>query len=330
MNSFVPTGLQTIALDAYRGISTKFSNVELHDAVRNAVKEACGGEWNYDKFIDNRSKVYTVLREIMPVAINASLNGKFDGLAEFKDTAMGDLNYFEVQDNTLYPVYTTSRGNQDIERQKVTERNFSVPTAMKMIKFYDELDRFMAGKVNFGFLSNKMADSFGNHVGQLIYDAIYGSYASVGTDYKETGVFDAGKLQNIIENIEKEGNGNVQIWGVKRALAKISEGATNYSDGEKERFNSFGYYGQFRGVQMYALPQANVAGSKTNAINNDHIIIVPSAEPIVKVCFEGDAIVKITDGMDRNDMQPEFTYGRRVGAVALTVPEGKYGIYKFS
>jgi hypothetical protein len=262
--------------------------------------------------------------------MNASLGGKFDRFAEFRDTAMGDQNYFEVEDNQIYPIYTTARGNGDIERQKLIGRNFTIATNLKTIKFYEELDMFMAGKADFAKLTNRATISYENHVGLLISDAIYNSYSSVDTDYKATGTFDADTLADIIEHV-KAANGvdNVQIWGTATALGNIAD-SFGYSERQKEAANAVGFYNSFRGSDMFALPQAYSPQTETFAVTTTHTIILPANEKIVKVVFEGEVWVAMTDGTGRSDLQPEFTYGRRVGVTALTVPNGKYGMYIFS
>jgi hypothetical protein len=329
MKSFVLTDTQKLFRDAYTGISTNYSKSDLQEAVRNAIKDACGGEWNYYKFMDNRYKVFAIIAQNFPIAMNASLAGKFGTFASFKDTAMGDLNYFDVEDDTIYPVYTSSRGNGDVERQKIINKNFSVPTQMKIIKLYDELDRFMAGKCDFAQMTDKATSAFEHYVGQLISDTIYNSYTSVGTNFRALGAFSASTLDDIIEYVKAAtGAERLQIWGTTTALANVADGA-GYSDKAKDRFNSIGYYDTFRGTDLFALPQAFTPGTQTFAVNRSYIIILPASEPIVKVVFEGDALVNMTDGMGRNDLQPEILYGRRVGAAALTTVEGKFGIYKF-
>ena len=329
MKSHVLTDVQKLFLDAYTGVSNTFSKNDLQEAVRNAIKDACNGEWNYYSFMDNRYKVFAIIAQNMPVAMNASLAGRFGEFAEFKDTAMGDLNYFDIEENTIYPVYTSARGNGDVERQKIINGNFSVPTQMKTIKFYDELDRFMAGKCDLAQMTDRATTGLENYVGQLISDTIYGSYASVGTNFKALGAFAATTLDDIMEHVKAStGAERLQIWGTTTALANVADGA-GYSDKAKDGFNSVGYYDTFRGTDLFALPQAYSPGTQTFAVNRNYIIILPATEKIVKVVFEGEALVNMTDGMSRNDLQPEVFYGRRIGAAALTTVEGKFGIYKF-
>jgi len=332
MNTFAFSENQKLAYGAATGIVREgYTKDQMNDAVRKVVTEACGGEWNYYNFMENRYKVFAIIAEIMPVAMQASLAGKFDGFADFADTALGDKPYFWVEDNQVYPVYTASRGNVDIDRQKIVDRNFTVPTVAKAIKFYEEFDALMSGKMDMSRLSEKATVSMVAYVGQLIADTIYGSYSAVDTEYKATGTFSADTLAGIIEHV-KAANGvdGVQIFGTTTSLGNISDGA-GYSDRAKDVFNGLGYYDTFRGSDLIALPQAYKAQTQTLAVDTSHIIIVPfGEEKIVKVLFEGTPYVDLKDGSTRNDLQPEVIFQRRVGAAALTVPEGKFGFYKFS
>lgn len=325
-NKYKATDLQVMTFDA-----VKNNDLTLGEAVREKIKEVCGGEWDYYSFMDNQYKVYAVIAELMPAATQAGLENKFDRFAEFHDTAMGDKIYFDVEDNEIYPVYTSARGNGDIERQKIVDRKFTVQTEAKSIKIYDELDKFMAGRMDLGRMTEKAVVSHINHVGELISNTIYNSYSSVGTNFKATGTFDATTLLAIMENVKAAtGAERLQIWGTTTALANVSDGF-GYSDGEKESANNMGFYDNFRGADLIALPQAYLAGSTgTFAVNNNYIIILPADEKIVKVVFEGDPFVGMESDMDRNDLQAEILYQRRIGAAALTAPTGKYGVYKFA
>lgn len=323
MNSFVMTDKQRLAFAAA-------TNVSESDAVRNLILDLCGGEWNFYKFMDNRYNVFAVLAEMMPAAQNASLAGKFDKFAEFKDVAMGDKPYFNVEDNVTYPVVTVARGVGSIDRQKITDKNFTVATEMKAIKLYDELDRFMAGKIDMGRLVEKANAAFANHVGALISDAIYDSYSAVGTNYKTTGAFAAATMLAMMEHVKAANSADaVQIWGTTTALANVTD-TFGYSDSAKDGANGVGYWGEFRGASLFSLPQGYAPKAQTFSVSSNQLIVVPAGEKLVKVVFEGQAVVNMTDGMDRSDLQPEFTYGRRVGVAALTVPEGKYGLYRFA
>lgn len=332
MAIFAMSPTQRLAFDAVNG-TNDHSKGELNQAIRAAVLEACGGSWDYYSFQSNKYKVFAIIAELMPAAMNASLAGKFDAFAEFKDVAMGDKPYFDVHDNTIYPVYTVARGIGNVDRQRIVDKNFTVATELKLVKIYDEFDRFMAGKIDMGRIVEVATKAFENHVGLLIATAIYDSYASVGTNYKSTGSFSASSFATIMEHV-KAANGvdNLQIWGTLTALANVTDAsAFGYSDRAKDQANGVGYWGEFRGASLFSLPQAYQPQSQTFGVSDNQLIIVPAGDnKLVKVVFEGDTLVASKDGTERNDLQPEFLFGRRVGVAALTVPEGKYGFWKFT
>lgn len=330
MANFVMSDIQRLAFDAVNGTTVR-SKEDLNNAVRQAVLDACGGEWDYYKFQANKHSVFAIIAELMPVAMHASLAAKFDKFAEFKDTAMGDKQYFDVPDNSIYPILTVARGIGAIDRQKIVDKNFTVSTDWKMIRLYDEFDRFMAGKIDMGRIVETATRAMENHVGLLIANAIYNSYSSVGTNYKNTGAFSASGVQSIMAHV-KAANGvdKVEIWGTDIALANVTD-TFGYSDSAKDSANGVGYWGDFRGASLFSLPQAYQPQTQTMGVSDNQLIIVPAMdEKIVKVVFEGAPVVDTKDGLNRADLQPEFLLGRRVGVAAMTVPEGKYGFWKFA
>lgn len=332
MKSFVMSDLQRLAFDATNGISRDgYTKEQLNEAVRAAIKDACGGgDWDYFKFMENRYRVFAILTEIMPVSMKANLAGRFEEFAEMNDTAIGDKPYFVVEDTETFNLVTIARGNQDIDRNRIVDKNFSIPTLAKGIKFFDELENFISGKMDLARLTEKASTAFSAYIGQLIADTIYGSYSALGSDVKVTGAFDASALNGIVEAVKAHtGKDEIQIVGSTTALSNVVD-AFGYSDAGKDTANSWGYYGEFRGNKLIALPQAFRPQTTTFGVDTNHLIILPSGEKIVKVLFEGNPIVTMQDGTSRNDMQTEIMYQRRIGAAALTAKEGHYGFYKFS
>ena len=324
--------LRDIALDALSGVSRtgNFNKAQMNEFIKTSILEAVGGEWNYYAFKDNQYKVFAIMAEIMPSSINASLAGTFERFAEIKDTALGDKNSFHVEDNQLFPVITSARGTQDIERSTLLNRQFSVPTSNKFVKIYAELDELMGGRVDFARMVARVSESFAHEAGLMISNAIYTSYSSVGTNYKATGAFDDGTLDDIIANVKSAtGATRIQIFGETKSLKQVAD-IFGYSDRALDDANGIGYYGNYGDAEMIALPQAYLARTQTFSVDRNHIIIVPATEKIVKFVMEGDPKVGATNAFDRNDLQEEYLWGRMMGATAITVQEGKYGFYKFA
>jgi len=322
---------RALAADAVRGTSMvgQFSKSDLNTQIREIVREVCGGEWNKGNFMTNRYKVYDIMAEMIPAGIQAVLAGKFDAFADFKDSELGDSTSFQVEDNSLFKVYTTAHGTTDIARQTIHNRSFRVSTTSKMIKIYAEFDAMMKGTIDFAGMVTKVAASFANEIGLMISNAMYGSYSSVGSNFKATGVFDEDTLDDIIANVKAAtGATSINIFGDVKALKQISN-VFGYSDAAKDAANALGYYATYGDSQLIALPQAYLA-DKTFAVNRAHLIIVPAGEKIVKVVMEGGAIVVDSEASASNSLQTEYVFGRDIGAAAMTIVDGGYGFYKLS
>lgn len=332
MNSIVLSDAQQLSLDAFNGKTVdKYSVDQMNTMLRAAITEACGGEWNFYRFQKNKWDVYAIIAETMPVVLKSSLDGAFGDMCEIRDGALGDKNYWTVPENDLFKVYTVARGDYDVERQTIVSNSFTIPTQKKLIKIFTEIDLFISGRIDWAEVIARVTKSFGAYIGELIYNTMYNSYSAIGTSYKHTGAFSADTMLELISQVQSAtGASKVSIFGTQIALANIADGA-GYSDAEKRRFNEFGFYDMFRGNSMFMFPQAYKAGTSTKAVNDSSVIILPdNGIKIVRVMLEGDPEVRDHDGSTRNDGQPEFLFGRMIGAAALTVEEGMYGMYKFA
>lgn len=320
------TDLQKLALDTYRGSVEKYSKVEAENAIRNAVIDACGGEWNYFSFNKNKWDVYQIMSEVLSVGLGELLIGKFDNFAEVRDTQLGDTIEFIVEDNSLFRVATIADGNVDIRRQKLYNGKLSVTTEKLAIKIYEEFDRFIAGRIDWATMVDRVQLSYAHEVAIRIYNAIYGSYDTLVAPYQVSGTFDETKLLDAIAHVEASTGQKAVVFGTKRALSKITTAET--SDGMKDKLNLLGHYGMFRGTDLLELPQAHKPGTNDFAVADDFLLIIPNGEKIVKVILEGDVYIYDTEAGQRNDEQIEFFFGRKVGIGVLKADN--YAIYKLS
>lgn len=320
------TDLQKLALDTYKGSVERYSKTEAEGAIRNAIVDACGGEWNYFSFNKNKWDVYQIMSEVLSVGLGELLIGKFDNFAEVRDTQLGDTVEFIVEDKSLFRVATIADGNIDIRRQKLYNGKLSITTEKLAIKIYEEFDRFIAGRIDWATMIDRVQLSYAHEVSIRIYNAIYGSYDTLVAPYQVSGTFDESKLLAAIAHVEASTGQKAVVFGTKTALAKIT--TANTSDGMKDSLNVLGHYGMFRGTDLLELPQAHKPGTSVFAVADDFLLVVPNGEKIVKVILEGDVYIYDTEAGARNDEQIEFFFGRKVGIGVLKADN--YAIYKLS
>lgn len=320
------TDLQKLAVDTYRGSVEKYSKAEAENAIRNAIIDACGGEWNYFSFNKNKWDVYQIISEVLSVGLGELLIGKFDNFAEVRDTELGDTVEFVIEDKSLFRVATIADGNTDIRRQKLYQGKLAVTTEKLAIKIYEEFDRFIAGRINWTTMVDRVQLSYAHEVALRIYNAIYGSYNTLTAPFQVSGAFDETKLLDAIAHVEAATGQKAVVFGTKRALAKID--TDKVSETMKDKLNLLGHYGMFRGTDLLELPQAHTAGTNNFAVADDFLLIIPNGERIVKVILEGDVYIYDTEAGQRNDEQIEFFFGRKVGVGVLKAEN--YAIYKLS
>lgn len=320
------TDLQRLSLDTYKGSVAKFSREEANEAIKKALEEACGGEWNFKNFRRNKLDVYEVLEEVLSIGLGEILVDQFNGFAETHDTNLGDTYEFVVEDNSLFRVASIADGNTDIRRQKVFGKKVTVATEKLAIKVYSDLDLFMSGRIDWSKMVNRVMDSYAHEVGVRIYNAIYGSYSKLTAPYAFSGTFSEDKLAEMIAHVEAKTGQKAVVFGTKKALGKIA--SANISDKMKDELNVLGHYGVFQGTELMELPQAHIAGTDTFAVADDFLLIIPNGEKIVKIILEGDAYIYETAEGVRNDEQKEFFFGRKVGVGVLVA--NNYAMYKLS
>ena len=73
----VKNDLQELSLDLLTGQVKKYSTDEANDILRNAIIDACGGEFNRYTYMDNKGKVFAILADTLQVAVGYTMYEKF-------------------------------------------------------------------------------------------------------------------------------------------------------------------------------------------------------------------------------------------------------------
>ncbi|HBJ1650332.1 TPA: hypothetical protein LA460_000236 [Clostridium botulinum] len=324
--------LAKLSLDTFNGVTVKFNDATGEDAIRKALVQSVGGEWSFYNFMDNRGKFFQVLTDVLALPVQKTIEGMFDGLVDFENIALGDKKVFDVENVDLFKVATIASGNLDIRRQRLYSRQIEVTTSKLGIKIYEDFDRFIAGRINWSNLIEKVRKSLSLATSEKIYECLMKNYTSASTNYCKTGTFDEKVLDQMIARVEAKTGMKCAIYGTKTALAKVS-GATSIntvvgaSDNLKNDYANLGYFKNYKGTAMMELPTILKVGTDEFAFNSDDLFILPIGEKLIKVVYEGDPeIYDIQDASRRNDEQIEFFFGQKMGVVCLLA--GYFGIYR--
>ena len=213
-------------------------------------------------------------------------------------------------------VAETADGTQGIRRQRlggVSET--TIPTTLKTVRIYEELNRVLSGRVDFNTMINKVAESFNQKLLNDIYTLWTGATATQmgGTTYFPTaGAFDEDALLDLISHVEAAAGGKpATIIGTKKALRSIKESIL--SDGAKDELHNMGYVGKFYGTPVVATPQRHKVGSTEFVLDDNILTIIAGDDKPLKVVYEGNPIVLMGDPMTNADFTQEYLYGVKYG-----------------
>lgn len=325
-----------LATDLAMNKVKEFSTEESNDVLRSAFCDLLGME-SYDAKISRRAfrkhktEIFEIIEEVLDTNLDADLRNQFEDWVEYRNLARGDKPSFYTPDDQAFKVAIISDGNQNLLRQRVRAgQSITVETDNYGVKIYEELDRFLAGNIDWSAMVKGVADAFALQIRDNIMTAIVNNFPEVGAEYKDTtigAVPDEKKIITLAQRVSARTRQNVAIYGTKLALHAIQpEITSDAQDGER---NANGYYGVIAGIPMYELEQSLVNGTDEFALKDDFILILPETrDKMVKVINEGESYTDEVAPERNASMDMEYIMTNRMG-IAI-IPSSVYGYAKFA
>lgn len=325
-----------VAVDAYHGNVEQYSVGQSMELLHKALVEANGGSTvlNYRNIRDGKCNgLFTLIEEILSRTIVEGLQGDeyFNALVDFRNVAEGDKNIFVVEDSNLFVVAEAADGTQGIRRQRLGGTSeVSIPTSLKVVKIYDEMNRVLSGRGDFNTFINKVAESFRQQLLNDIYTLWSGATATDfgGVTYFPTaGAYDEDELLDLIAHVEAAANGRTAtIIGTKKAVRNLAPSIQG-SDSESDIYN-LGYYGKFYGTPVMVTPQRHKIGSTEFTLDDNILTIIAGDDKPIKCVYEGNPIVLMGDPMTTGDLTQEYLYGEKYG-MGIVLAGGNAGIGRY-
>lgn len=325
-----------LAIDAYKGHVEKYSVGQSQEALRQALVEANGGstKLDYKAIRDGKCNgLFALIEEILSRTVVEGLTGDefFNALVDFRNVAEGDQNIFIVEDSNLFVIDDVANGTQGIRRQRLGGSNeVSIPTTMKMVRIYEELNRVLAGRVDFNHFINVVAESFRQKMLNDIYTLWSGATADDlgGVAYfPAAGSYNEDELLELISHVEAAAGGKTAtIVGTKKALRALKDAIDG--DVVKNDLYNLGYVGKFYGTPVVATPNRHKVGTTDFVFADDVLTIIAGDDKPIKFVYEGDPIVLMGDPMQNADFTQEYLYGEKYG-LGIVLAGGNAGIGRY-
>lgn len=328
------TNVVKLAIDAIEHkVQGNFSDLQTSDTLRQALIEANGGstKLDFDSFRPGNA-VFDIIKEILPYVTKEGLTGNefFMELVDYRDLKLGDQNEFETVDRSEFIIADAAAGTQGIRRQRLNVgEKVSVKPQLKVVKVYEELNRLLAGRVDFNTFIDRVGNSFSKKILEDIYATFKGitaTTAGLNATYVKSGSFAEATLLEMIEHVEASTGMTAKIIGTKTALRKVT--TATVSDEAKSDMYNIGHYGRFNGTDMVMVKQQHKVGTDTFVLDNSKVYVIASDDKPIKVVNEGTSLLIQGNPLDNGDLTQEYLYGQMYG-VALLCNE-KMGVYTLS
>lgn len=328
-----------LAVDSYKGKTEKYSVEQSQEVLRQALIEANGGSTvlDFKKIRDGKCNgLFTLLEEILSKTVIEGLQGDefFNSFVDFRNVAEGDQNLFIIEDNDLFVIAEIADGTQGVRRQRLGgSSETAIPTSLKGVKIYEELNRVLSGRVDFNHFINKVSESFR----KKLLDDIYALWSSAtadqlgGTTYFPTaGAYDEDELLELIAHVEAASGGlPATIVGTKKAIRSLKDSIV--SDSAKEDIYNMGYVGKFYGTPVVAEPQRHKIGSTEFVLDDNVLTVIAGNEKPIKVVYEGNPLVVMGDPLKNGDLTQEYLYAEKYGcAIVLAGKNAGIGRYEIA
>ena len=325
-----------LAVDAYNGKVQKYSMDESMEVLRQALVEANGGstKLDYKAIRDGKcGKVFALVETILSKTIWEGLQGDehWMELVQYLNVPEGDRNVFVVEDSDLFRVDEIADGTQGVRRQRLSGRSeVSLPVKRKAVKVYEELDRVLAGRVDFNTFIQKVADSFKADLNEeiaSIWTAATAEDMGGVAYFPVAGAFDEEALLETIAHVEAAANGKAAtLLCTKKAARKLApsvQGTVSQND-----LYEIGYYGRFFGSPVVITPQRHKVGTTEFLMPDDVITIVATSEKPIKLIREGNPLVIMGNPMNNADLTQEYFYTEAYG-LGIVLGGGNSGIGRY-
>lgn len=329
----IDSNLIKLAIDGYKGhVAGDYSVNDTQETLRQALIEANGGKTTLnikDVRAGKCEKVFAIVEELVNVIHEEGLKGDefFMNMVEDRNEALGDSPKFHIERECLFAVADIAEGTQGVRRQRLEAgTDITVNTQLRAIKIYEELNRVMAGRIDFNKFVDTVGKSFTKQELDAAYEAFVGMFAKVQAPYIVTGTYDEEKLLDLIEHVEASTGESAVIVGTRKALRKIKTAVMSSS--AKEDVYAMGYLGKLAGTPLVAVKQRHATGTDDFILDDNVLYVFAGDTKPIKRVTEGEVTMLMGDPMTQADLSQEFLMMKRTGLAVIF--DRDFGAYKMS
>ena len=319
---------------SYDKNEANFSTETSNKVIRDKFLQVMELDENYSKkefrraFQKHRLDIFAIIEEVIEDRLVSGWGNDpfYEAFVESRNIGLGDKNEFTVADTSLLSVSKFAGNHHDIIRQKVgPSKAFQVDTSWYAIKVYADYESYMAGRIDFTALVDKLYKSVEKYRKDALYAAFMSADKYLPTDMvKELQIIDTNK-DKIIEMAEEVSAATgcpVAFVGTKVALSKLQALTPTglwSNEMKNEKYNS-GMLGKFEGYDLITIPRVNEFGTRKEITDNKKIMIIPvdpDFKPIKHVSENDGTMYEFGMSGEKMDMTVENEYHFKEGIAVV-------------
>lgn len=313
--------LVKLAVDARANrVAGNYSTEDSMEVLRQALIELNGGSTKLDYRAIRDGKcvgLFSLVEEIIHKTVIEGLpeSCPLFRFVEWRDLDRGDSNIFVIKDNGVFVVSDIASGTQALRRQRITGgEEFTVKTKLKGIKIYEELDRILAGRIDFNELIDKVAEALERQISNDMFESVVTAFDGLVAPYTNgvAGSFDEAVLTEIIDHVEAATGKKAFILGAKQAVRKITGLKGSDANSAKEQLFAMGYYDSFYTTPVFVMQNGHKAGTTEFILGND-LYILAGDEQFIKGVREGKTLIIQGDPLHNADLSQDYFVTERYG-----------------
>lgn len=273
--------------------------------------------------------MFNLVSEVLDVIIPDTVLDNFYQFADVKNVAWGDNLKFTVPNPSLFVVSTFADGIVKGEPQRLYNSDVILNPVGRTITIEEDFYRVIAGKVNWGEWVTRVAQSFETQLTVDIYTSLFNTYTNLPTNLKEAG-FTQEAYISLAQRVQALNRGSqVVVFGTKSALGKVLPTDTNLRFALGGDYIKNGYVKDAFGIPAFEIDQKIIPNSDAFAIDDKTLYFVSmGSDKLVKVGFEGEALVNSADYTSNADETQEYTIFKKYDVKVAT--SARYGIMKLA
>ena len=326
----VDTKLKKLVVDIARNKpASNFSHDEMQDAIRQEIATLiCNEEGKIDFYAWDKNKrvvfelIATGIEEILPQKVKP-----LERFAEVKTFGHGDKPRYEIKKGKLNVRRFVTRvaAAGVYERVRLDRDYFDIETYAHGGAVYQTMEGFLSGRENITDVFNYLLEGLEDSIYDDLVTALQGTLTDLPAANKHTHAgFSATEFNRILSTVRAYGR--PVIFCTQEFAGDLVPADGFISDADKADMREQGYIGKYLGADVIILPQSFTDITNTvKTIDPQFCYIMPggTAEPPVKIGFEGDVLIR---EFQNHDWSTEIQMYKKMGVAILHT--NYYGIYQ--